>query len=543
MRQAQLVGLGVLLLANACKKDPTPPDTTPASITLSPTGPLTLASGGTTTVTASVATKGGRAVSPTITWSSADPTIATVSGGVITGIKTGTTTVTASAAPATATVQVMVIPGTATQLAIRTQPAGAVIGAPLTTQPAIELRDAAGNVTTSTASVTASIASGGGTLGGTATVAAVSGVATFAGLSISGAAGDRTLTFSSPGLSPVTSASFTITPPPTPVISLDNTSVGLTAKQGSNPAAAQVRVTNTGGAPLTGMSVNVIYDPAGPTGWINASLDSPNAPATLTIAATSNTFDPGTYRATVQVIAPGAANSPANVAVTLSVAAGFTVTYGSPTEKVKVLDIGASFTPSTSVTDAAGQPVTGVALTYVSRSSSVATVAANGTITARAAGDAWVTVTSTGAPDSVFVIVPTSAAAGVVRSTITTWSLPLGDTAYVNVVLDTRGLTVGSGLFAVAVQTQPAAFATILFSTPNASPTPLINNSSTGVLRVSVSSATGMTGTVALVNLKIVGRASGLAGWLTFTALDVSGVDGTDMTRQITSTRLPLVIK
>jgi hypothetical protein len=52
-----------------------------------------------------------------------------------------------------------------------------------------------------------------------------------------------------------------------------------------------------------------------------------------------------------------------------------------------------------------------------------------------------------------------------------------------------------------------------------------------------------MTGTVALVNLKIVGRASGLAGWLTFTALDVSGVDGTDVTRQITSTRLPLVIK
>jgi hypothetical protein len=173
----------------------------------------------------------------------------------------------------------------------------------------------------------------------------------------------------------------------------------------------------------------------------------------------------------------------------------------------------------------------------------VATVAANGTITASAAGDAWVTVTSAGGPDSVFVIVPTSASAGVVRSTITTWSLALADTAFVNVVLDTRGLTVGSGLFAVAVQTQPAAFATILFSTPNASPTPLINNSSTGVLRVSVSSATGMTGTVALVNLKIVGRASGLVGWLTFTALDVSGVDGTDMTRQITSTRLPLVIK
>jgi hypothetical protein len=52
-----------------------------------------------------------------------------------------------------------------------------------------------------------------------------------------------------------------------------------------------------------------------------------------------------------------------------------------------------------------------------------------------------------------------------------------------------------------------------------------------------------MTGTVSLVNLKLVGRASGLAGWITFTALDVTRIDGTDMTGQITSTRLPLVIK
>jgi hypothetical protein len=290
------------------------------------------------------------------------------------------------------------------------------------------------------------------------------------------------------------------------------------------------------------MSVNVVYDPAGPTGWITASLDSPNAPATLTISAASTAFDVGTYRATVQVSAPGATNSPASVSVTLSVAAAFTVAYGTPTDKVKVLDVNGTYKPPTTVTDAAGQPVT-AALTYVSRSSSVATVAADGTITARGTGDAWITVTSAGNPDSVFVIVPLSPTAGVVRSTITTWSLVPGDTAFVNVVLDTRGLTVGSGLFAVSVQVQPSVFTTIQYFTPSSTPTPLVNNSSPGVLRVTVSSATGMTGSVALVNLKIVGRTSGLAGWVTFTPLDVSGIDGTDMTRQITSTRLPLVIK
>jgi hypothetical protein len=334
-----------------------------------------------------------------------------------------------------------------------------------------------------------------------------------------------------------------MTPRPAPVISLDSAAVSLAAQKGSNPQVTRVRVTNTGNAPLTGMSATVTYDPAGPTGWIDATLDTPNAPATLTIATTSNTLDVGTYRATVQVIGPGASNSPASVTVTLQVVTAVIVTYGSDTEKVKVLDIGTSFTPSVTVTDSNSQPVSGVSLSYASRAPGVAAVAANGTITARGPGDAWVTVTSVGTRDSVFVIVPTSAAAGVVRSTMTTWSLRLADTAFVNVVLDTRGLTVGSALFAVGVQIQPSVFSSVQVGVPTGPPAPIVNVSTPGVLRVSVSSATGMSGTVALVNFKIVGRASGLAGWLTFTALDVSTIDGTDVTSQITSTRLPLVIK
>ena len=540
--------LGALLIANACggnDKTPTPPvDSRPATDRLSPAGPLTVVSGTTAAVTGTAFTKDGRTLSTTISWSSADPTIATVSGGTITGIKAGNTTITATADTAQASLAVSVTPGLATQLAISAQPTGGVIGNPLTAQPVIEIRDAAGNVvTTSIASVTVAIASGGGTLGGTTSVTAVGGVATFVGLSISGTPGDRTLTFSSTGLPPVTSASITITPPPAPVISLDSAAVSLATQKGSNPQSTRVRVTNTGNAPLAGMSVNVAYDPVGPTGWVNAALDAPNAPATLTIASTSSTLDVGTYHATVQVIGPGAPNSPASVTVTLTVVTAFILTYGSETEKVKVLDIGTTFTPSTTITDSNNQPVAGVPLTYASRASGVATVAANGTITARGPGDAWVAVTSIGTKDSVFVIVPTSPAAGVVRSTMTTWSLQLADTAFVNVVLDTRGLTVGSALFAVGVQTQPSVFSSIQVFLPSGPPAPIINVSSPGVLRVSVSSATGMTGTIGLVSFKIVGRASGVAGWLTFTALDVSAVDGTDMTAQIASTRLPLVIK
>src|SRR3989441_3430547 len=61
-------------------------------------------------------------------------------------------------------------------------------------------------------SVTAAIATGGGTLGGTLTATTTgTGVASFTNLSISGTAGDRTLSFSATGLTSVTSTAITIT--------------------------------------------------------------------------------------------------------------------------------------------------------------------------------------------------------------------------------------------------------------------------------------------------------------------------------------------
>src|SRR5439155_322668 len=74
-------------------------------------------------------------------------------------------------------------------------------------------RDASGNpVSQSEVSVTAAIATGGGTLGGTLTATTTgTGVATFTNLAITGAAGDRTLSFSATGLTGVNSATVTIT--------------------------------------------------------------------------------------------------------------------------------------------------------------------------------------------------------------------------------------------------------------------------------------------------------------------------------------------
>lgn len=87
-----------------------------------------------------------------------------------------------------------------------TSAAGAANGAAFTTQPVVAVRDAARYTRTSDNStvVTMSV-SAGGTLLGTATATAVSGVATFSNVGIVGTAGTSyTLTFASGVLTPAT---------------------------------------------------------------------------------------------------------------------------------------------------------------------------------------------------------------------------------------------------------------------------------------------------------------------------------------------------
>lgn len=114
----------------------------------------------------------------------------------------------------------------ATQLGLSTPPsASAQNTLAIPQQPVIQLRDAEGDpVAKAGVSVTAAIASGGGTLGGTATVLTSSnGLATFAGLSITGTVGPRTLQFTSTGLTPATSGSITLTAGPATQLALTTT--------------------------------------------------------------------------------------------------------------------------------------------------------------------------------------------------------------------------------------------------------------------------------------------------------------------------------
>ncbi|MGH7574470.1 MAG: S8 family serine peptidase, partial [Longimicrobiales bacterium] len=104
-------------------------------------------------------------------------------------------------------------PGPRAALHIQVEPGGAEIGAPLSPQPVIHMRDAYGNVTEDddTTVVTAVIASGGGSIAGGGTTTVANGVATFTDLAIDGAAGERTLRFAAQGLTPAESEPFSLT--------------------------------------------------------------------------------------------------------------------------------------------------------------------------------------------------------------------------------------------------------------------------------------------------------------------------------------------
>ena len=89
--------------------------------------------------------------------------------------------------------------GAASKVMVTTQPAGAFNGIEFSTQPVVKITDAGGNtITSSTANVVATLASGSGTLGGTTAVNAVAGVANFTNLKITGT-GNHTLTFTPAG--------------------------------------------------------------------------------------------------------------------------------------------------------------------------------------------------------------------------------------------------------------------------------------------------------------------------------------------------------
>ncbi|MBC7671627.1 MAG: Ig-like domain-containing protein, partial [Polaromonas sp.] len=160
---------------------PPPVDNSVSRVDVTPSAAASLVSGGTSTLVAAAFTKDNRALTAlTISWSSSNDGTASVSNGIVTARLAGTATITASAGGVnSAGVIVTVVPGAPSQIGVRIQPDGAASSSTMTAHPTVEVRDAAGTLTPSAATVTVATGAGGGVLSGITTAATINGAATF----------------------------------------------------------------------------------------------------------------------------------------------------------------------------------------------------------------------------------------------------------------------------------------------------------------------------------------------------------------------------
>lgn len=220
-----------------------------------------------------------------------------------------------------------IAPAAAARLAWVTEPGAATAGSAITPAVQVELLDAYGNRAASTATVDVALADnpGSATLGGTRSVAAVDGLATFADLVLDKSAQGYTLRASSEGLTAVTSGAFSVAhgtvasiafttqPVDTPAAeSLGSIQITASDAFGNVVTASTATVslslgTNPGGATLSGTTqvalsngvasfTGVAVSQAGTGYTLSASLDG--VPAT-----TSNAFNVSEAAASVAFVA------------------------------------------------------------------------------------------------------------------------------------------------------------------------------------------------------------------------------------------------
>ncbi len=334
-----------------------------------------------------------------------------------------------------------ITPGVATQLAFTGQPSNAVAGVAISPAVHVTALDQAGNpVPGFTGTVTVAFGNnpGGGTLGGTTSVAAVGGVASFGDLSITKTGANYWLTATATGLSTATSGTFTITAAVATQIGFGVQPTTTVADHQIAPAV-KVRAFDAFGNLATGFTENVSValgsNPAGGTlsgtipvaavggvaTFFDLSINKTGVGYTLTASAagfsaiTSAAFD----------ITPGTATQLTFIAQPTTTVAGRLIT---PALQVLALDRTGNPVPGFTgmVTMAFGGDPGGATLSGTTSVAAVNGVASFGDLSITKTGPSyWLTATATGlsrAASNNFPILPgpaTQLVFGVQPTTIT----------------------------------------------------------------------------------------------------------------------------
>ncbi len=363
VRTRQLLSflLATLAFEAGCKSGSSATATeTVAAVSITPTS-ASVAAGSTQQLTATPLDQSGSPITGrTITWSSAEPGVATVSStGLVTGVTAGgPVTITASAGGVNGTAMITVTPPPVATVSVDPATASIQVGA---SQPfSATLHDAGGH-TLSGRTVTWSSSN--------AAIASVSNSGAVTGVTIGGPV---TITATSEGKSGTAMVTVTAVPVATVAVSPDTGTIAV----GSTLQLAATPKDNGGnalqGRTVTWTSSNPAFATVSASGLVTAL--APGGPVTVT--ATSEGIA-GT--ATVNIVSAAAASVDVSGATELMVSG--------TTEQLAA-------TPK----DGSGNVLTGKTIVWASSAPAVATISSDGLVTAVAAGTATFTATVDGTP-------------------------------------------------------------------------------------------------------------------------------------------------
>jgi uncharacterized repeat protein (TIGR03803 family) len=213
--------------------------------------------------------------------------------------------------------------GSSTQVAFSTQPSNLTAGNADSPSIVVDLEDGAGLlVTTDDSNVTLSVNTGGGSVTGTATVAAVNGVATFSNVILT-VAGAHTLLASDGSLTTAVSNSFTVSPASASQLAFEQEPDSTTAGNTISPSVT-VAVEDQYGNIVTSNSSNVTLAKNSGPGSVNGTLTEAASNGVATFANLSiNTS--GTYTLSAS---DGSLTGATSSSFTISAAASNKLAYG-----------------------------------------------------------------------------------------------------------------------------------------------------------------------------------------------------------------------
>src|SRR5437016_8004464 len=258
--------------------------------------------------------------------------------------------------------------GTATQLTISTPPpATAQSGVAFTPQPVLQLRDANGNVVSQAGTtVTAVIATGptGATLTNAAATTTGSGAATFNGLAVSGSVGGYTLRFESGTLTAPTSGTITLSAGAAATLARNAGGTSAPAGTAVSPPPSVI-VKDASGNPVGGVAVT--FTPAAGSGTVTPT--TPVSTGTDGIAAlTSWTLSATAGQNTLTATSSGLTGSPVTFTATGTAGPSATMAKSSGDNLTGQVATRLQTPHVVLVSDANGNPVSGVTVTWAAAS-------------------------------------------------------------------------------------------------------------------------------------------------------------------------------